>query len=345
MRREQGTAAVFLVQVLDRRPGDREPVEGRGAAADLVEDDERARARLVEDRRRLDHLDHEGRAPAGEVVRRADAREQPVDDADMRLAGGHEGADLGEHDDERVLAQIGRLAAHVRAGDQRDAARLGARACPGAREVAVVRDEGDAVAAQCRLDHRVASARDPEGEAAVDLRPGPILHDGKLGERRRDIDGREDRKSTRLNSSHTVNSYAVFCLKKKNTAYTFRGLLDHHANGDAQAFTPPANKVVILASCWNCFFFNDTATTEIYTLSLHDALPISQQQPLAHLQVVGQDHQGRQALQRLRDRKSTRLNSSHTVISYAVFCLKKKKKKESGDVLSKKKKKNKGTTP
>src|SRR3989454_5281556 len=112
-------------------------------------------------------------------------------------------------------------------------------------------------------------------------------------------------------------------------------------------------------SCSHCslvFFFNDTATTEIYTLSLHDALPI-----LRHavgpnevgtgvdikdaalcslinflpggrgsregihrdgLQISDRD----QILERVRDRKSTRLNSSHLVISYAVFCLKKKKK-------------------
>src|SRR5260221_7805233 len=70
------------------------------------------------------------------------------------------------------------------------------------------------------------------------------------------------------------------------------------------------------------FFFNDTATTEIYTLSLHDALPIC---IAAHIQ----RHRGgsRCAVDQDRgaDRKSTRLNSSHTVISYAVFCLKKKK--------------------
>src|SRR5256885_9638794 len=77
------------------------------------------------------------------------------------------------------------------------------------------------------------------------------------------------------------------------------------------------------------FFFNDTATTEIYTLSLHDALPISAelgqdswQERLAGLRLA-------QAVRRprldSRDRKSTRLNSSHLVISYAVFCLKKKK--------------------
>src|SRR2546427_12693715 len=82
------------------------------------------------------------------------------------------------------------------------------------------------------------------------------------------------------------------------------------------------------------FFFNDTATTEIYTLSLHDALPISHDfleyadrlavrpdllrfgiepdRPGVHKEIMG-------------DRKSTRLNSSHSQISYAVFCLKKKK--------------------
>src|SRR2546422_9536166 len=96
------------------------------------------------------------------------------------------------------------------------------------------------------------------------------------------------------------------------------------------------------------FFFNDTATTEIYTLSLHDALPISfQVQPLVVYKVFadgrpdelvrGVDIVGTPlaALTKIvatgdtpqvLDRKSTRLNSSHGYISYAVFCLKKKKK-------------------
>src|SRR5437588_13040474 len=87
------------------------------------------------------------------------------------------------------------------------------------------------------------------------------------------------------------------------------------------------------------FFFNDSAPTHIYTLSLHDALPISslQQGSAGHVPALrggrhahlrGGDH--RESLLRgdQRDRKSTRLNSSHTVISYAVFCLKKKKKKK-----------------
>src|SRR2546430_13097864 len=86
--------------------------------------------------------------------------------------------------------------------------------------------------------------------------------------------------------------------------------------------------------CWLCFFFffNDTATTEIYTLSLHDALPISSTPtslgcvrrwaappPRARVPARGPRRD------RSRDRKSTRLNSSHSQISYAVFCLKKKK--------------------
>src|SRR3990167_10761642 len=70
------------------------------------------------------------------------------------------------------------------------------------------------------------------------------------------------------------------------------------------------------------FFFNDTATTEIYTLSLHDALPISNAGPTCRAwRRTGRYPPG------WPDRKSTRLNSSHSQISYAVFCFKKKNKK------------------
>src|SRR5215211_9120535 len=82
---------------------------------------------------------------------------------------------------------------------------------------------------------------------------------------------------------------------------------------------------------YSFFFFNDTATTEIYTLSLHDALPISvpsraRRRWRAHFPEPSRSGAGRDSRARDRDRKSTRLNSSHTVISYAVFCLKKKKR-------------------
>src|ERR1039457_2929401 len=96
-----------------------------------------------------------------------------------------------------------------------------------------------------------------------------------------------DRKSTRLNSSHLVISYAVFCLKKKihlqhaGSLYSTharqplaaalcvrgRAVRVHESHREEEALTRPA------LGRYN-FFFNDTATTEIYTLSLHDALPI-----------------------------------------------------------------------
>src|SRR5579872_4321410 len=76
---------------------------------------------------------------------------------------------------------------------------------------------------------------------------------------------RSDRKSTRLNSSHVRISYAVFCLKKKNkhlVEQVVKGSLREDIEGRAALFL------------FRHFFFNDTATTEISTLSLHDALPI-----------------------------------------------------------------------
>src|SRR6266446_9870644 len=79
--------------------------------------------------------------------------------------------------------------------------------------------------------------------------------------------------------------------------------------------------MIVLLFCAVFFFFNDTATTEIYTLSLHDALPISCWQAGS---CGGHGRSGHRLL--AGDRKSTRLNSSHLVISYAVFCLKKKNK-------------------
>src|SRR5947209_17120095 len=74
------------------------------------------------------------------------------------------------------------------------------------------------------------------------------------------------------------------------------------------------------------FFFNDTATTEIYTLSLHDALPIFRPASRAGRPALAVSETPAARAGRRRDRKSTRLNSSHANISYAVFCLKKKKK-------------------
>src|SRR2546430_11476290 len=86
---------------------------------------------------------------------------------------------------------------------------------------------------------------------------------------------------------------------------------------------------VLACRCINLFFFNDTATTEIYTLSLHDALPISSQADDRVEYGADGVGEGLTVGHRARDRKSTRLNSSHSQISYAVFCLKKTKYSES----------------
>src|SRR6201985_2566576 len=97
----------------------------------------------------------------------------------------------------------------------------------------------------------------------------------------------QDRKSTRLNSSHSSISYAVFCLKKKfpcphhqfgpqNPGPSHTGSWESHTF-DVVAYVRPAGSASAHAGKYTTeqiFFFNDTATTEIYTLSLHDALPI-----------------------------------------------------------------------
>src|SRR5438034_8188840 len=95
------------------------------------------------------------------------------------------------------------------------------------------------------------------------------------------------------------------------------------------------------ASLLLLFFFNATATTEIYTLSLHDALPISRSGSWDRWGIARRDppvpgswRRRRASPVPRRDRKSTRLNSSHTVISYAVFCLKKKRNKQNVERLT-----------
>src|SRR3712207_7327677 len=102
--------------------------------------------------------------------------------------------------------------------------------------------------------------------------------------------------------------------------------------------------MIMLSSFVLSFFFNDTATTKIYTLSLHAALPISPQEKRRRARGRGAQGGGGGEPDGLRppegrvrrphrasriDRKSTRLNSSHANISYAVFCLKKKRRRTS----------------
>src|SRR5712664_979225 len=147
-----------------------------------------------------------------------------------------------------------------------------------------------------------------------------------------------DRKSTRLNSSHDQISYAVFCLKKKTTwclgQCSERAITAAYLDPDAahEIFNAPhgilawgaiAHEVQAVPGGYR-FFFNDTATTEIYTLSLHDALPISPSRSRAACRRGWRSRVSGSCACASRDRKSTRLNSSHDQSSYAAFCLKKK---------------------
>src|SRR5476651_1107180 len=141
-----------------------------------------------------------------------------------------------------------------------------------------------------------------------------------------------DRKSTRLNSSHANISYAVFCLKKKTIKVVARSSsikilrFDHRrmlAAGRSRCRQGQTRFGLLNRASRpvSYFFFNDTATTEIYTLSLHDALPICASPPAEPSKAASPKAKTPPSL---ADRKSTRLNSSHANISYAVFCLKKK---------------------
>src|SRR5688572_12834616 len=112
-------------------------------------------------------------------------------------------------------------------------------------------------------------ARAAAARAALGCRPGH--RPAARARARRD----QDRKSTRLNSSHSQNSYAVFCLKKKNYEILF-GIEDGEfaAGGVGQIGLGVCRNGVNDRGADSGFFFNETATPAIYTLSLHDALPI-----------------------------------------------------------------------
>ena len=157
-----------LVQLLRHRPGDGEAIERGGAAAHLVEEDEAARRRVVQDARRLDHLDQEGALAPREIVLGPDARQDAIDEPDGRRARGDEGADLRHDHEERGLAHEHALAAHVGPGQDDDLA-------AGWVEPKVVGRERR----RPRLEHRMAAVDDLERLAVVHVRPhvAPLVGD------------------------------------------------------------------------------------------------------------------------------------------------------------------------
>ena len=114
----------------------------------------------------LGHLDHEGGLTAGEVVARADTREDAVDHADARALGGHERADLRHERDERDLTHVGRLTGHVGAGD--DGGTVLALA-----HIGVVRDEERVL--EHALDDGVAAVVNFDDAAVVHARTAIVV--------------------------------------------------------------------------------------------------------------------------------------------------------------------------
>ena len=112
-----------VVDVLGHGPGDRKPIESRGSAADLVQQEQASGCGLPQDRGCLAHLHHEGALTARERVLSPDPGEDLVDHPDSRAPGGDEGPDLCEQDDQPHLPQQGRLAGHI-GSRQDDQARI-----------------------------------------------------------------------------------------------------------------------------------------------------------------------------------------------------------------------------
>ncbi len=172
MRREQSEGMVLRRQLHGAGLGEGETVVGRGAAADFVHQHEAVPRRVVQDIRRLAHLDHEGRLAARQIIARADAREDAVDRSHFCSVRGDEAADMREQHDQRVLAHVGRLTAHVRAGDDQHAAVV--------VEHEIVRFER--IAAHL-FDDRMTAAFDVYPFRVHEPRRAPVQRVGTVGER------------------------------------------------------------------------------------------------------------------------------------------------------------------
>ena len=169
--REQGHGAKLPSQMLGCSPGQRQPIEGAGAAADFVHQYQAAGRGMVQDVRRLRHLHHEGRPAAGQVVRCPDAGEYPVDRADHGLFRRDETADVGHQHDHGGLSHVGRFAAHVGTGNDQHA--------PFRTEFQIVRHEGSIEHA---FNHRVPAGRDPDTGNVGQPGPHKAEAGGALGQ-------------------------------------------------------------------------------------------------------------------------------------------------------------------
>ena len=197
-------------EVLGHRPRDAQAVERRRAAADFIEHDEAARRRRVQDVGRLLHLHHERRLTAGDVVGRPDAREDAVDDRHLGVFRRDERADLREQGDERRLSQVGRLAAHVRPGQDHQLPRRSV-------QVDVVRDERLGREA---LDHGMAAVGHGVVVAVMDVRFGEVCDGRGFGQAGKDVEGGQGARSVldarRFGADTRTQSFEDFQLALEN---------------------------------------------------------------------------------------------------------------------------------
>ena len=185
MGREKRARLDLVVQKFRHAPGDRKAVEGRSAAADLIQNDQAALGRVVHDVRRLVHLDHEGRLAAREIVVRADAGENAIDQTDLRARRRNEAADLRHQNNQRHLPDVGRFPGHVRPGDDGQSHLL-------AIELGVVRHKF--LFGQILIEHRMTPVLD---DRAAANRPVPAGNNERAAPFRRaqqiDIESRDAR--------------------------------------------------------------------------------------------------------------------------------------------------------
>ena len=120
MRGEERLGPDLMMQVFDDAPSQAQPVEGAGAAADLIEDDQAAAGGIVEDVGRLAHLDHEGALASGQVIAGADSREDAITQIDARRCHGQIRTGVGQYGQQGDLSDVSAFAGHVRAGDESD---------------------------------------------------------------------------------------------------------------------------------------------------------------------------------------------------------------------------------
>ena len=182
MRGEKRAAAGDVVEMFGHAPRDGESIEGGRAAADFVKDDEAAIGGVVEDGGGFVHLDHEGGLSAREVVARADAGEDAVDEADLGGGGGDEAAGLGEKDEQGDLADVGAFAGHVGSGEDDEAGLFGV-------ERGVVGNE--ASGGHCLVKDGMASVGDPDRSSGGEFRADVAKGAGGFGQSAEGVDLRD----------------------------------------------------------------------------------------------------------------------------------------------------------